>query len=128
MKTSIKIMTIGALLSLSSAAFAHHGWRGYTVDYNFTATVTSVTFRMPHAFIVAEDEQGQVWNLFLAPADRNREFGYDEDSISVGVPLQLIGQHASNDNEGKVHFANSLEGENYYTYYYDNGSSSWSRR
>jgi hypothetical protein len=121
------IVSIFALV-FSLSAFAHHGWRSYALDYDFTATVTSVTFRMPHAYIVAVDEQGKEWNLFLAPADRNRKFGYDEDSIPTGVPLQLIGQHAANDNEGKVHFANSLEGENYYTYYYDNGTRSWDRR
>lgn len=128
MKTSIRILCIATLLSISSSAFAHHGWRGYSVDYNFTATVTSVTFRMPHAYIIAEDEAGTVWNLFLAPADRNRKFGYDEDSIPTGVVLQLVGQHQAGGTEGKVHFANSLAGENYYTYYYDNGSTSWERR
>lgn len=123
-----KILGSLFILLCSSSVIAHHGWRGYSVDYDFVATVTEVTFRMPHAYIVAVDKQGKEWNFFLAPADRNREFGYDEDSIPVGVPLQLIGQHASGDNEGKVHFANSLEGENYYTYYYDSGATSWERR
>jgi hypothetical protein len=116
------------VLVFSLSASAHHGWRSYPVEYDFTATVTEVVHRMPHAYIYAEDEQGTVWHLFLAPSERNERFGYDGSSIPVGVPIQLIGQHERGGNEGKVHFANSLEGENYYTYYYDNGSSSWSRR
>lgn len=123
-----KFVSFLLITLFSGTASAHHGWRSYDVDYDFTATVTSVRFAMPHASIVAVDEQGKEWQFFLAPADRNRTFGYDEDSIPIGVPLQLIGQHASGDTEGKVHFANSLEGENYYTYYYDSGDTSWERR
>lgn len=128
MKISIKAFVAITLLISCVSAFAHHGWRSYTVDYDFTATVTSVTFRMPHAYIIAEDEAGKVWNFFLAPADRNLKFGYTEESIPVGVPIQLIGQHEVNGTEGKVHFANTLDGDNLYTYYYDNGTSSWERR
>jgi hypothetical protein len=123
---------IGSLLLImicaASTASAHHGWRGYTLDFNMTAKVVNLKFANPHDQIWVEDEQGNEWNFLLAPPARNRRFGFDENIIAIGDTVDIFGQRAKTKNEGKVHVMKNAAGETIYTYYYDSGQTSLERQ
>lgn len=116
----------GSIVLLSSAS-AHHGWGGYVERVEGTFTVTQLKLGNPHDRLIATDDQGQEWNLLLAPPARNRRFGFSEQSISVGDKVELLGQRHPKRLEMKVHCINR-NGENLYTYRYDNGRTSLERQ
>ena len=120
---------IGAIIGLSllTPAVAHHGWGGYKEDVEMRVTITELKLGNPHDRLVASDDAGRKWNLLLAPPARNRRFGFDEDSLSVGDVVDLVGQKHPSRLEIKVHCINR-DGENLYTYRYDNGRTSLARQ
>lgn len=120
---------IGAIIGLSllTPAVAHHGWGGYKEDVEMRVTITELKLGNPHDRLVASDDAGQKWNLLLAPPARNRRFGFNEDSLSVGDVVDLVGQKHPSRLEIKVHCINR-DGENLYTYRYDNGRTSLARQ
>ena len=91
-----------------------------------SATVIELKLGNPHDRLIATDDSGQEWNLLLAPPARNRRFGFNEESVSVGDELVLFGQKHPQRFEIKVHCL-YRGGEMLYTYRYDNGRSSLSR-
>lgn len=113
--------------TLVSVANAHHGWGGYRQDIDMEVTITELKLGNPHDRLVAADDSGQEWNLLLAPPARNRRFGFNEDSLSVGDKVDLVGQKHPDRFEVKVHCINK-DGQNLYTYRYDNGRTSLSRQ
>lgn len=120
------IICISTLVCVKT--FAHHGWRGYTVDFNMSAKVIEVDFGNPHDRIVVADTDEQQWTFLLAPPARNRRFGFDETVVKVGDTVDLVGQHSTTINEGKVHLIKNELGETIYTYYYDSGQTSLERQ
>ncbi len=117
----------GVLLIVAAApVFTHHGWSGYKEVIEMSATVIELKLGNPHDRLIATDESGQEWNLLLAPPARNRRFGFNEESVSVGDELNLFGQKHPLRFEIKVHCL-YRDGEMLYTYRYDNGRSSLSR-
>ena len=114
------------LVAAASTVFAHHGWSGYKEVIEMSATVIELKLGNPHDRLIATDESGQEWNLLLAPPARNRRFGFNEESISVGDEIELYGQKDPKRFEVKVHCL-YRGGEMLYTYRYDNGRSSLSR-
>ena len=122
---TLLLSAAGSLL-LASAAFAHHGWGGYTEKIEMTVTITAVKLGNPHDRLLATDEEGNEWTLLLAPPARNRRFGFNEESVSVGDVLELFGQKHPKRLEMKVHCLNK-DGENLYTYRYNNGRTSLAR-
>ena len=125
MKSIYKALLI-SVIAILPAAFAHHGWGGYQDRLEMTVTVTELVLRNPHDRLLAVDADGNEWNLLLAPPARNRRFGFSEASVAVGDELELYGQKHPNRNEVKVHCL-YRDGENIYTYRYDNGRTSLSR-
>ena len=115
----------GSVLLLASA-HAHHGWGGYVERVEGTFTIISVKLGNPHDRLVAVDDDGREWNLLLAPPARNRRFGFSEDSIAVDDRIELYGLKHPSRLEVKVHCLYK-DGENIYTYRYDNGRTSLSR-
>ncbi len=111
---------------LTGIAYGHHGWGGYKETMEISVTITELKLGNPHDRLIAVDETGQEWNLLLAPPARNRRFGFSADSVSVGDVLQLFGQRHPSRLEMKVHCLNR-DGENIYTYRYDNGRTSLER-
>ena len=105
------------------AAFAHHGWGGYRTDVEMTLTVSELKLGNPHDRLIATDAEGREWNLLLAPPARNRRFGFDEETLSVGDEIELFGRRHPKRLEIKVHCI-FLDGEGVYTYRYNNGKSS----
>jgi hypothetical protein len=114
-------------LVLLTPAMAHHGWGGYREDVEMRVTITALKLGNPHDRLIASDDDGQQWNLLLAPPARNRRFGFDEDTLSVGEVVDLVGQKHPSRFEIKVHCINR-DGENLYTYRYDNGRTSLARQ
>ena len=88
--------------------------------------ITELKLGNPHDRLVAEDADGNEWNLLLAPPARNRRFGFGEDTLAVGDEIELFGQKHPDKREVKVHFID-LEGERVYIYKYDNGRTSMER-
>lgn len=113
-------------LFVVTAANAHHGWGFYGDIVEFEFTVAELKLGNPHDRVVATDKEQQRWNLLLAPPARNRRFGFDENTLVVGDLIHVIGAKHSSKLEIKVHCIN-VNGENVYTYRYDNGKSSFER-
>ena len=124
--TAAVIAATVLLLGLGPAALAHHGWGGYRTDIEITLTVSELKLGNPHDRLIATDAEGQEWNLLLAPPARNRRFGFDETTLSVGEEIELFGRRHPRRLEIKVHCIFS-EGEAVYTYRYNNGTSSLAR-
>ena len=128
MKNRITVL-LTAVLSTSlvaGLAHAHHGWGGYKEKMQLNITVTELKLGNPHDRLIAVDEDGQEWNLLLAPPARNRRFGFSEENVAVGDELELYGQKHPRRFEIKVHCLYRGD-ENIYTYRYDNGRTSLSR-
>jgi hypothetical protein len=124
-KFALIVGTSVSLLLLSSA-FAHHGWGGYTEQIQMNVTITALKLGNPHDRLVVADGDDQEWNLLLAPPARNRRFGFNKESLSVGDIVVVIGQKHPQRREVKVHCLKK-DGENLYTYRYDSGKSSLER-
>jgi len=123
--TFVCSLTAGVLLL--SVAQAHHGWGGYVERVEGKFTVTDVKLGNPHDRLIATDERGQEWNLLLAPPARNRRFGFGKESVRVGDIIEILGQRHPKRLEMKVHCI-YRDGENLYTYRYDNGRTSLQRQ
>ncbi|HAY44998.1 MAG TPA: hypothetical protein DCY55_01790 [Gammaproteobacteria bacterium] len=128
---SPRVVSVSLLITLACATYtasAHHGWSGYTEDFNMTAQVVNLRFGNPHDQIWVEDEQGSEWNFLLAPPARNRKFGFDENIIAIGDTVDIFGQRSKTETEGKVHVMKNATGDTIYTYYYDSGQTSLERQ
>ncbi len=126
---STMLITAGALLVAMWAmpsAIAHHGWGSYRQDIEITLTVKELKLGNPHDRLIAIDADGNEWNLLMAPPARNRRFGFDKDTISVGQEIELIGQRHPKRREIKVHCL-FRQGVVVYTYRYNGGISSLKR-
>lgn len=126
---STLLLTASTLLVffvLMSNAFAHHGWGSYKEDIEIVLTVKELKLGNPHDRLIATDAEGQDWNLLMAPPARNRRFGFDETTISVGQEIELIGQRHPVRHEIKVHCL-FTDGVAIYTYRYNSGISSLKR-
>jgi len=126
MHKSVLVASVLGCLLLLRPAFAHHGWGGYTEKIEFSATISALKLGNPHDRLVVIDGADQEWNLLLAPPARNRRFGFNSESLSVGDVVEVIGQKHPQRREVKVHCLNK-DGENLYTYRYDSGTSSLER-
>lgn len=122
MKIPIQI-TLFISIFLTSVALAHHGWGGYKDWLDIKVTITTVRLGNPHDRLVGRDSNGDEWNLLLAPPARNRRFGFNEMSVSVGDELDLFGQKHPKRLELKVHciYRNA---EVLYVYRYNSGRTS----
>ena len=121
------LLGLAGSMLLLSVAEAHHGWGGYKERVEGVFKIVQVKLGNPHDRLIATDEQGREWNLLLAPPLRNRRFGFNEDSVSVGDTIEILGQRHPKRLEMKVHCID-MNGENLYTYRYDNGRTSLERQ
>lgn len=93
MRTRFSLLLGGALLALSLQASAHHGWGGQeTKQSTISGTVkTALSLSGPHATMQIVDENGQLWDLTLAPPARTARAGLKEDTIPVGAAVTVVG-------------------------------------
>ena len=115
-----------AAAAVPATSLAHHGWGSYRTDVEMTLTITELKLGNPHDRLLAEDAEGTAWNLLLAPPARNRRFGFNEDSVSVGDEVEIFGRRHPKRAEIKVHCL-FVDGEVAYTYRYSSGTSSLKR-
>jgi len=122
----LSILTLFFVLPISSLSWAHHGWGGYNSDIDTRLVVTELRLGNPHDRLVATDSEGQVWDLVLATPARNRRLGFDENTLSVGDEIDLLGRLHPSKLEIKVHCIYRV-GETVYTYYDFDGTTSLSK-
>ena len=119
-------LSISILLLISSFSSAHHGWGGYNADIDTSLVITELRLGGSHDHLTATDADGEVWDLVLATPTRNRRLGFNEDTLSVGDNIDLIGRLHPSKPEIKVHCI-YMAGEVKYTYYDFDGTTSLSK-
>lgn len=119
-------LTLITLYMISSYSWAHHGWSGYNSDIETTLVVSELRLGGSHDQLVATDGEGQAWDLVLATPPRNRRRGFDENTLSVGDEIKLLGRLHPSKREIKVHCIYKA-GETVYTYYDWDGTTSLSK-
>jgi hypothetical protein len=87
------LAAICATVLLSIPAVAHHGWSGYSDgEFEITGVVErAVSLAGPHATMKIKTEDGQVWDLTLAPPARTSAAGLKEGVIPVGAKVTIHG-------------------------------------
>ncbi len=93
MRSRFSLLLGGALFMLSLQALAHHGWAGQeTKQTTISGTVkTALSLAGPHATMQIVDDEGQVWDLTLAPPARTSRAGLKEGAIPVGARVTVVG-------------------------------------
>jgi hypothetical protein len=73
---------------------AHHGWSGNTAgEIEVTGTVvTGVSLAGAHGKMQIEDDEGNVWDITLAPGPRTHRAGLREGIIPVGAEVTVFGE------------------------------------
>jgi len=96
---------------------AHHGWSGQIPEpFELSGTLhKSVSFGGAHASMQIEDENGQVWDITLAPPSRTERSGLAEDTIPVGAEVSITGNRHAERYEVKTYRV-TYEGTNYDVY------------
>ena len=115
------VLTLGPIYG-----WTHHGWAGYDRDVDTSFVIAEVNLGNPHDALVATDSEGRNWDLVLATPNRNRRLGFDENSLSVGDEVNLLGRGHPSRNEIKVHCIYRA-GEMVYEYYDFDGTTSLSK-
>jgi hypothetical protein len=98
------LLLAAALCSLSTTAFAHHGFAGrYDEEHPYTVqgTVLEFQFTNPHSAIIFEskDKNGTVqkWHAELSGANAlHRADGWDRDSLKAGDKITIVGPRNKN--------------------------------
>ncbi len=99
----VLIATAASAIGLMSAAGAHHGWSDNTAAIELTGTVVRpVSLAGPHASMQIRDADGQVWDITLAPAPRTSRAGLNENVLSEGDTVTVMGARNSDANRHEV--------------------------
>jgi hypothetical protein len=119
----LKRFMLGALIGGLAAAvsvpkvLAHHGWSGQgSEQFELSGTVyTAVSLAGPHATMQIQDDQGQVWDITLAPPNRTLRAGLTEEAIPVGAAVTVSGHRSTSRLEVKTERV-TYDGKNYDVY------------
>ena len=107
------------LALVAQHALAHHGWGGQIREpFELSGTLhTGVSLAGPHATMQIEDENGQVWDITLAPPSRTNGAGLTEDVIPVGAHVSIVGNRNADMNRHEVKTMRvTYNGKNYDVY------------
>ena len=127
MSHSLRISTlVGVFLTGPTLVWAHHGWSGYNRDVDTSLVVTELHLGGSHDSLIATDAEGEQWDLVLATPNRNRRLGFDENTLSVGDEISILGRGHPDRQEIKVHCI-YIAGDVVYTYYDFDGTTSLSK-
>jgi hypothetical protein len=94
MRAVFTVLAAGVvMLALSMPVRAHHGWSGnFDEEFTLNGTVqTAVSLGGPHATMKVRADDGQVWDITLAPGPRTSQAGLKEDIIPVGSKVTIVG-------------------------------------
>jgi hypothetical protein len=125
-RISPPLAILATLLIAPAIGWAHHGWGGYSSDIDTSLVITEIRLGNPHDQLTATDSEGQAWNLVLATPARNRRLGFNEDTLSVGDEIDVLGRGHPSKPEIKVHCI-YVAGATVYTYYDWDGTTSLSK-
>ncbi|HEY5808144.1 MAG TPA: DUF6152 family protein, partial [Povalibacter sp.] len=77
----IRLLTL-LLLTVTTAAWAHHGWSSYDAQnvLKFDAELAEVRYRNPHAEVDV-NRDGKRWVIVLAPISRMEGRGLPPDAL-----------------------------------------------
>jgi hypothetical protein len=86
-------LTGAAFGLLSLPAGAHHGWAGQQQEqFELTGKLhRDVSLAGPHGSMQIIDENGQVWDITLAPAARTERAGLKPGVIPMGAMVTISG-------------------------------------
>lgn len=120
-----KRMFVGLAAAIFSLAFAipkasaHHGWGGQSREqFELSGTLhKAVSLAGPHATMQIEDENGQIWDITLAPPPRTQRAGLSEDVIPVGAEVAILGNRNLDESRFEVKTVRvTYNGTNYDVY------------
>lgn len=96
------VLAGGAILALSAAAVAHHGW-SWTQDgyFQLTGTITAVTYANPHPTLDV-DADGEQWRVELATPAATARAGFQADTAKVGDEVTAIGNRSQDQAEKRM--------------------------
>ena len=86
------------VLTLGTAAFAHHGWSGYDASkpLNVTGTIREAGYEHPHGFLKLEASD-KVWVVTLAPPSRMENRGLASAALKPGTKATVLGYQSRTD-------------------------------
>jgi len=86
------VISFFALMLLTTAAVAHHGWGSYDANKPLTISgpILSSKFENPHATITVRASD-KVWTVTLAPTSRMSTRGATEKVVAVGQDVSAYG-------------------------------------
>jgi len=86
------VIYVFALMLLTTAAVAHHGWGSYDANKPLTISgpILSSKFENPHATITVRASD-KVWTVTLAPTSRMSTRGATEKVVAVGQDVSAYG-------------------------------------
>ena len=98
-RRSLLAAAVAGVFAAGTAA-AHHGWAWAEEEtFELTGTIQEIFIGNPHAVLNVEADDG-TWTVELAPPDRTRASGFEENVAAVGDDVTAIG-HRSRDHDEK---------------------------
>jgi hypothetical protein len=88
----------GAAATLSTRAFAHHGWGSYDSDkvLTLTGTVVDCKFDNPHGELRLKVPE-KTWMVTLAPPYRMENRGLKHEMLPAGASVTVVGYPSKRD-------------------------------
>lgn len=101
-RLSLSALVAAIGLSLSAAAFAHHGWR-WAEDGSFelTGVIEEAKLGNPHG-VLTIDADGEKWQAEVGQPWRNERAGLQDAMLAKGVELTIIGKRSADPKELRV--------------------------
>jgi uncharacterized protein DUF6152 len=103
LKIFVLIMSVAAVLVVSSATFAHHGTAAYDTKNIVTVKGTMTDFRFinPHVqlYFDVKNDKGEVdkWQAELTAPNKLTRAGWDKYTLKAGDPITASGYVSKND-------------------------------
>ena len=96
------VATFISIIGLTTAAYAHHGWR-WTADGNVEVigVIKSATLGNPHGVLIL-DVEGEEWTAEVGQPWRNARAGLRDDMMAPGTEITIIGQRSADPKEKRV--------------------------
>jgi hypothetical protein len=83
---------LALVLTLATAALAHHGWSGYdaTKPLTVTGTIKEAGYEHPHGFVRLQAPD-KAWVVTLAPPSRMENRGLQAATLKPGTTATVMG-------------------------------------
>jgi hypothetical protein len=109
-----KLIAFAALLALTGAAAAHHGWGSYDAAKPVTVAGPILTskYENPHASITVRTTE-KVWTVTLAPTSRMTNRGALPELVAVGKSISAYGYPSTVEKDEMRAERISVDGKTY---------------